>query len=255
VAVFLQRVADRVVHLRIVTWNIHKGVGGMDGRYDLPRVARVLSELSPDIAFLQEVTENMPLNHGEHQAARLAEALGMRHMAFRMEHRFAIGGYGNLILSRWPLSRIHHVNLTIGKRKQRGALQARARVRVGAHSRSIALINMHLGLATSERAAQLERFLQSSPFSGLHGRTPIVVGGDLNDVWGSLGPRYLAPQGLARVGRLSNTFPAMMPLRPLDGLFVRGDIHAEHARVPLTNLTRRASDHLPIVADFRLPME
>jgi endonuclease/exonuclease/phosphatase family metal-dependent hydrolase len=240
------------VHLRVVTWNIHKGVGGVDRRYDLPRVARVLEELAPDIAFLQEVTENMPLNRGEHQAARLAEALGMRHMAFRMEHEFAIGGYGNLILSRWPLSRIHHVNLTIGKRKQRGALQARARIRVGAHTRTLALINMHLGLATSERGAQLERFLQSSPFAGLHGRTPLVVGGDFNDVWGSLGPRFLAPCGLTRVGQLRNTFPAMIPLRPLDGLFIRGDIKAHQARVPVTSLTRQASDHLPIVADFSL---
>lgn len=244
-----------MVHLRIVTWNIHKGVGGIDRRYDLARVARVLEDLAPDIAFLQEVTENMPLNRGEHQAARLAEALGMRHMAFRIEHRFALGGYGNLILSRWPLSRIHHVNLTIGGRKQRGALQARARVRVGPHSRTIALINMHLGLAGSERAAQLERFLQSHPFAGLHGRTPLVVGGDFNDVWGSLGPRFLAPQGLSRVGRLSNTFPAALPLRPLDGLFIRGDIAAQHARVPVNQLTRQASDHLPIVADLSLRMD
>ena len=32
--------------------------------------------------------------------------------------------------------------------------------------------------------------------------TTIVLGGDLNDLWGSLGPRYLAPAGFLRAGAL-----------------------------------------------------
>src|SRR5690606_30433248 len=33
--------------LKILSWNIHKGIGGLDRRYDLNRVARVISELAP----------------------------------------------------------------------------------------------------------------------------------------------------------------------------------------------------------------
>ena len=53
--------------LRIVTWNIHKGVGGMDRRYELDRIVRLLREVDPDIALLQEVAEGWP-------AARFASA-------------------------------------------------------------------------------------------------------------------------------------------------------------------------------------
>jgi endonuclease/exonuclease/phosphatase family metal-dependent hydrolase len=183
----------------------------------------------------------------------LAEALGMPHMAFHPEHRFAMGGYGNAILSRWPLYDVHRVDLTVGWRKQRGVLQARARVRLPrGRTRTVFLHNMHLGLAGSERGQQLERFLGCEPFRRLHERTPIIVGGDLNDLWGTLGPRFLIPSGFSRAGALSNTFPAAVPIRPLDGIFVRGDLRPRAAHVVRSRMTGQASDHLPLVADLDL---
>ena len=76
------------------------------------------------------------------------------------------------------------------------------------------------------------------------------MGGDLNDVWGSLGPRFLAPQRLERSVSLRNTFPAALPLRPLDGLFFRGSVRLVHFEVGSTKLAKTASDHRPLIADF-----
>ncbi len=241
------------MRVRVVTWNIHKGIGGIDRLYRLDRIIAVLGELAPDLALLQEVSDDLPRSKFHDQAEMLAEALNMPHFAFHPEHRFNIGGYGNAILSRWPLFDIHHVDLTIGTRKKRGVLQARARVRFDRHTRSIVIHNMHLGLAGSERGLQLARFLECAPFRRLHERTPIVVGGDLNDVWGTLGPRFLMPEGFRRAGPLANTFPAPFPVRPLDALFIRGDLHpARTAHPSRTPLTRQASDHLPLVTDLLL---
>lgn len=240
------------MHVRIVTWNIHKGIGGIDRRYDLDRIVQVLHKIHPDIALLQEVSDDLPRSKFHDQAEMLSEALGMPHMAFHPEHRFAMGGYGNAIISRWPLTNVHHVDLTIGWRKKRGVLQARARVRLRRGSRSVVLHNLHLGLAGTERAQQLARFLASEPFARLHERTPIVVAGDLNDLWGTLGPRFLIPRGFERAGRLTNTFPAAVPIRPLDGIFVRGDLHVERAHVPHSVMARQASDHLPLIAELEL---
>jgi endonuclease/exonuclease/phosphatase family metal-dependent hydrolase len=240
------------MHLRVVSWNIHKGIGGVDRRYRLDRVVELLTSLSPDVALLQEVSEDMPRSHFHDQPSALAEALGMPHLAFGPEHRFKMGGYGNAILSRWPLSDVGRVDLTIGTRKKRGAITARTHVQMPGHTRSLVLVNMHLGLAGSERGKQLERFLASHPFAHLQRRTPIVLAGDLNDVWGSLGPRYLVPAGFGRAGSLLNTFPAALPMRPLDGVFVRGDLRARHTSVPRSKLARQASDHLPLVADLDL---
>lgn len=241
------------MRIRVVTWNIHKGIGGIDRRYRLERIVSVLKEIGADIALLQEVADDHPRSGFHDQAEMLGVALGLSHVAFHPEHRFRMGGYGNAILSRFPLSDVCRLDLTVGKKKKRGALQAHARVRLDGASRTVILHNMHLGLAGAERALQLERFLTSEPFRGIHQRTPVVVGGDLNDVWGTLGPRFFVPCGFRRAGPLASTFPAAMPVRPLDGLFVRGDVHAERPARPVkAGLARTASDHLPLVADLLL---
>lgn len=240
------------MRVRIVTWNIHKGIGGVDRRYRIERVIQLLKAQAPDVALLQEVADELPRSNYHDQATLLSEALEMPHIAYGPQHRFSVGGYGNAILSRWPLSNVHHVDLTIGTRKKRGVLQARSRVRFERHSRTLVLHNLHLGLAGLEREQQLERFLSSEPFKGLHHRTPIVLGGDLNDLWGTLGTRFLGPAGFTRAGRLANTFPAWLPVRPLDGLFVRGDVTARRCGAARDALARQASDHLPLVADLEL---
>jgi endonuclease/exonuclease/phosphatase family metal-dependent hydrolase len=241
------------MHLRVVTWNIHKGIGGIDRRYRLERVVTVLRHIQPDVALLQEVADDHPRSHFHDQAEMLSEALGLPHVAFHPEHRFEMGGYGNAILSRFPLSDVSRVDLTIGKKKKRGVLQAHARVRFQGTSRTVVLHNMHLGLAGAERALQLERFLTCEPFRGLHEHTPVVVGGDFNDVWGTLGPRFFVPRGFRRAGPLESTFPAALPIRPLDGLFVRGDVHAARPARPVKGgFARTASDHLPLVVDLSL---
>src|SRR5436190_853215 len=49
-----------LMQFRVVSWNIHKGIGGADRRYRLERIVEVLQALAPDIAMLQEVAEDMP---------------------------------------------------------------------------------------------------------------------------------------------------------------------------------------------------
>jgi len=243
------------MRFKVLSYNIHKGIGGVDRRYRIDRVVGVVGGEHPDVALLQEVAEDMPRSHFHDQAELLAEALDMPYVAYGPEHRFSMGGYGNAILSRWPLSNVERVDLTIGTRKRRGVLQARAHVRFEKHARTIVIYNMHLGLAGTERALQLQRFLSCGPFKGVHHRTPVVVGGDLNDLWGTLGSRFLIPAGFVRAGRLENTFPAVLPVRPLDGIFVRGDVRVHACHACKNVLSRQASDHLPLVAELDLRIE
>jgi endonuclease/exonuclease/phosphatase family metal-dependent hydrolase len=48
------------------------------------------------------------------------------------------------------------------------------------------------------------------------------------------------------------TFPAWGPVRALDSMYVRGDMHIVDVRTPRLALARIASDHLPLVADVRV---
>jgi endonuclease/exonuclease/phosphatase family metal-dependent hydrolase len=240
------------MRLRVVTWNIHKGIGGVDRRYRLDRTVSVLAALQPDLALLQEVAEGMPRCGMDDQLRKLSQALDMHHVAYGAEHRFRVGGYGNAILSRFPLTDSTRIDLTIGRRKQRGLVKTRAHAKLEHGTRSVVVFNLHLGLSGSERATQLERFLECHPFAHLHKDTPLVVGGDFNDVWASLGQRFLEPVGFVRAGKLLPTFPSALPLRPLDGLWIRGGISVISAHPVRTALAKVASDHLPIVADLEV---
>ena len=240
------------MRLRVATWNIHKGIGGVDRRYRLERTIDVLASLKADIVLLQEVAEGMPRCGMDNQLDELSEALELPHVAFGAEHRFRIGGYGNAVLSRYPLTDSVRIDLTIGKRKQRGLVQTRAHAKLEHGTRSVVVVNLHLGLSGAERATQLERFLASHPLAHLHRDTPLIVGGDFNDVWASLGQRFLEPAGLTRACKLQPTFPAYLPLRPLDGLWIRGGLAVINAHPVRTGLARQASDHLPIFAELEL---
>ncbi len=231
---------------------MHKGVGGLDRRYDLLRTLAVIRHYRPDVVLLQEAAQGIPRLRREDQVATLAGELGF-FAAFSPEHQFRVGGYGNLVLSRWPITSASHLDLTVGWRKRRGMLQAHLRVPWGQHQRTLVVHNLHLGLSGAERVRQLDRCLSSQLLSGLHQGTCAILGGDLNDLWGSLGPKQLIPWGFQRAGTPMNTFPSALPLRPLDGLFYRGELTLTHCAVGRSRVARSASDHLPIYADFVLP--
>lgn len=242
------------MRVRILTWNIHKGIGGVDRRYRLDRVISCIEKQNPDIVLLQEVADGFPAARFETQLDELQEALDYPHAVFAHEHHFKRGGYGNAILSRFPLHDSERIDLTIGWRKKRGALQARAILRDGGQKRTLVLHNLHLGLAGSERDQQLVRFLEHEEQKRLHHDTPTVLAGDFNDLWGSLGRRFLEPVGYRRAVGLINTFPAAMPFRPLDGIFYRGHVALAHGHAGRDELSRSASDHLPLVADLEIPL-
>jgi len=51
------------------------------------------------------------------------------------------------------------------------------------------------------------------------------------------------------------TFPATLPRLRLDALFVSPGIEVERYEVVDTDQARRASDHLPVLAELALPSE
>ncbi len=79
------------------------------------------------------------------------------------------------------------------------------------HQRTLVLYNMHLGLAGYERAEQVKRLLRSESLKRTWRKTALIVGGDLNDVWGTLGPRFLIEPDFRRPVPLSTRFPPFVP--------------------------------------------
>jgi endonuclease/exonuclease/phosphatase family metal-dependent hydrolase len=249
------RSAVSVQSIRILSWNVHKCVGGVDRRHDPARVAAVIASAKPDVVLLQEVAQNGKWYGGNRQVDVLAEALGLPHHAYFVNVRFGPrrGEYGNAILSRTPIAATENVDLTLPNRKPRSVLHAELRLPAsGDHTRTLHVFNLHLGLGEAERRQQLRRFLECRPLRGIHAATPVLVAGDFNDVWGSLGRLVLTPAGFRGPGRPLRTFPAWAPVRALDSLYVRGDLEC----VTMTRVegrgARTASDHAPLFAEVRL---
>ncbi len=238
--------------LRVVTYNIHKGIGGVDRLYRVERVVEVLRPLAPDFCLLQEVDEGVPRSRRERQVDAIGDGLGLCHRLFGPNVRLREGHYGNAILSRFPLDHHENVDLTIAPKKRRSALHARLSIEHGRRRTRLWLFAVHLGLSGLERRAQLRYLLEWIRAHHPAEETAVVLGGDFNDVFDRLGPLFLVPAGYRTTTRTLLTFPARRPLRPLDKLFLRGPIESSRFHRVDSDLARQASDHLPIVCDFAL---
>jgi endonuclease/exonuclease/phosphatase family metal-dependent hydrolase len=244
------------MRFRLLTYNIHKGIGGLDRRYDLTRIVETIRHYQPDIALLQEVDDGAKRSRHERQVDLLAEAVELPHRAYQRNVRLrTVGHYGNAVLSRFALEEPEDLDLTIRFKKRRCALICRLHAHHAGHTRSIAIANVHLGMAGFERQIQLNRLLRCDRLRGMHYNTPLIIAGDFNDVWDNLGRRVMHPAGFELGSGHVRTFPAAAPLRRLDRVFYRGAIKATAAFAGHTGVARRASDHLPLIVDFEFNHE
>jgi endonuclease/exonuclease/phosphatase family metal-dependent hydrolase len=236
--------------MRLLSYNMHKGIGGRDRRYRLDRVIDVIETENPDLICLQEVDRHVPRSAYDDQPRMLAEYFKAAAHLYQPNVHLSSGVYGNLILSRWPIVRKHQISLRLKAKKPRGAQLVVIETPEG----QLHLVNMHLGLAEQERHWQIGHLLGHHLFREAH-ELPTILVGDYNDWRNRLARAALGHLGFSHVtAPISRyrSFPAYLPLGALDKMFVRGTVFVRHARIVHSWLARRASDHLPLVADFHL---
>jgi endonuclease/exonuclease/phosphatase family metal-dependent hydrolase len=220
------------VPLRVLTYNVH---GLRDDRAALVGLVR---ELEPDAVVVQEAPRRF---RWRHKCAALADDFGMVVAAGGMP------SLGNLLLVSLRL-KVHETwclryPLTPG-RHLRGAAFAHCSVRGAAFT----LSGSHLATDPVERPAQAARWKEA--LAAIDG--PVIAGGDLNEGPGGGAWRTVA-DGFVTTPSAALTFPATLPRHRLDALFVTPDIAVERYEAIDSDLARRASDHLPVLADLSLP--
>ncbi len=242
---------------RILTYNVHS-CRGTDGVLSPERIAAVIAAARPDIVALQELDVGRVRTRGLDQAHSIARELGMNfhfHPALRVEEE----SYGDAILSTLPLRLVKAGPLPgLTHRpllEPRGALWVAVELGEGT---VLQVINTHLGLAPSERLAQVAALLGEGWLGHPACRgQPAVLLGDFNAVPRSGAYRRLAA-GLrdaqcAQPGqRPRPTFPSRWPLLRIDHVFLGEGVEAQSAEVRRGPLERLASDHLPLVVELSI---
>jgi endonuclease/exonuclease/phosphatase family metal-dependent hydrolase len=240
--------------LRVVTYNVHKCMG-LDRRERPARIASVLREVDADVIAMQEVVSvESNTSREAHQARFIAEELGYE---FRVgENRKHRGGaYGNVVLSRLPLVHCHNYDITWRWQERRGAL--RVDVSLDAPGASVLhLFNVHLGTAFVERRHQGRKLVGDTILRDPRLDSPRVVLGDFNEWTHGLASRLLSEElrsaDLRQHLRTRRTYPGALPFLHLDHIYYDPSLTLERLTLHRSRLALVASDHLPLVADFRL---
>jgi endonuclease/exonuclease/phosphatase family metal-dependent hydrolase len=238
---------------RVLSYNIHRAIG-VDRRFRPERIVQIIANYDADIVLLQEVDEGAPRSRELDLAKELAVELGLPYRAVGHNVTLRKGRYGNATLSRFPILSERNIDLTIDLWKRRGC-QHTAIALNGEKDRRLDVFNLHLGLSAGQRARQIELLARSGEMADLSPTSACLVGGDFND-WRSLLVPFLT-QGMnfrsateSATGRPLLTYPSFFPRGPLDRIYFRGPLVLQAAYRCRQKLSRVASDHLPIVADF-----
>jgi endonuclease/exonuclease/phosphatase family metal-dependent hydrolase len=230
----------------VLTYNIHHGEG-VDARLDLDRIARLIVQLDPDLVALQEVDQNTQRTGSVDQAAELGLRTS-RHVMFGKSMDYSGGGYGNAVLSRWPIERhATHALPSSAEREPRSALEVI--VSPGTSAVPLRFISTHLDHTrdAKDRMAQVERI--NSLFVQTNG-LPVILAGDFNALAETAVVRNLLPVWAdASANNPQPTVPAQAPRSRIDYVFVRP---AAGWRILRSTVIEEsvASDHRPLLVEL-----
>ena len=229
--------------LRVLSYNIHHAEG-TDGKLDLARIAGVIRAAEPDLVAVQEVDRDTTRANKVDQAAELAK-LTKLHGEFAKAIDYQGGGYGQAILSRWPLKAVK-VHTLPGKKGQETRIAVEAKVEPGGGRPALTFVGTHFQhddpAIREEQAARINELFGSAD-------GPIILAGDLNATPDSKPMKLIAEKWTFATApdRGLLTIPAETPRRQIDYVLYRpaGRFRVIEAKVIAEPV---ASDHRPVLA-------
>ncbi|MES1985968.1 MAG: endonuclease/exonuclease/phosphatase family protein [Pseudomonadota bacterium] len=227
---------------RVATYNIRKAIG-TDRRRSPERILDVLAELDADVVALQEADRRF----GPRLAAIPARLLESHspYRAVPLDVRVeSMGWHGNAILVRKDMDVPAHDIVHLPCLEPRGAIMAEVTTPVS----PVRLFGMHLDLSGLWRRRQAAAVNQAA---GAREAMPTVLMGDLNEWSADRGclADFARHYRFAPCGR---SFHARRPVARLDRIMYCDRLILSACGVHESAASRKASDHLPIWAEFAL---
>jgi endonuclease/exonuclease/phosphatase family metal-dependent hydrolase len=235
------------ITLRVMSYNIHHGEG-LDGKLDLERIAKVITDAKADLVGLQEVDRGTERTHKRDLPAELAKLTGLT-VQFDRNIPHQGGAYGNAVLTRFPIKRAKNTHLkSFANGEQRGVQQ----IVLDIQGREVLFMNTHLD-ARRDPAEREHSATELRTIVAAAGAMPIILVGDFNAA--PTAPSIAAIREFLTdswpvVNKTDGfTIPVKKPTKRIDYIW---STPASITPVKMSVLYSEASDHLPIVAELKL---
>jgi endonuclease/exonuclease/phosphatase family metal-dependent hydrolase len=238
--------------IRVLCYNIHYGQG-MDGIYDVKRLAKVINQSRPDFVALQEVDVGVKRSGRVHQAQRLAELTGMS-VRFGPTQHYEGGLFGNAVLTRHAIldvliNPLPYTESTPERTTYpRGAIAVTVRT---SDDQRLRFVSTHFQHNVSEdRVAEAKAINQL--FANGKDSIPTILAGDMNAKPKEEPIKILLSKWTCVIEEPPiPSSPATAPRSRIDYIFFRT---AERFRLLSTKVIDEslASDHRPVFAELEI---
>ncbi len=233
--------------IRVLTYNIHHGEG-MDKKVDLKRIAALIKREKADVVALQEVDQGVERTARLDFPAEFARLTGMK-VYFDRNIFYQGGQYGNAVLTKFPIKKKKNTHYKMLRtNEQRGVIQLVLDVR----GKELLFMNTHIDY----REDDAERLINADELKQIvsaAAKMPVILCGDFNAEPGSRTQakmKTFLSDTWELIGRGDGlSLSSDKPVKRIDYIWIS---KATVEPLKIEVLKSEASDHLPVLGEFRL---
>lgn len=233
--------------IKVLSYNIHHGEN-MEGKLDIHGIATVILATNPDLVALQEVDSATSRVNKADQLKELAAATGM-YIYFGKAMNYDGGGFGNGILSRYPIEKTQSIALPAKGEGSEPRTAAMVTVKLPGDS-LLRFVSTHLDHLEdpADRIAQVNIIIKHALAQSA---LPLIVAGDMNALPASEEIGIFKEHFTDATEKLGPTWPSDKPEQKLDYvlLYDKTKWHVMDAQVVEETV---ASDHRPVIAEVMM---
>ncbi len=232
--------------IKVLSYNIHHAEN-MKGQLDIQGIANIILATNPDLVALQEVDSSTNRVNKANQLKELAEVTGM-YIYFGKAMDYDSGGFGNGILSKFPIEKSYSVPLPAKGANSEPRCAAVVTVKLPGDS-LLQFASAHLDHLEdpADRIAQSQLLIKHFTQQPM----PLILAGDFNAQPLSKEIALLKGSFTDATEKLGHTWPSDKPTQKLDYIWLHNKMqwHVVNATVLAETV---ASDHRPVIAELLL---